>query len=289
MCVGPRLISMRRSDNAGVGGGRQEPRQEGILVARPADDLADLYAVPLHEFIRVRGALAARLRKAGHTDQAAEVARLPKPTLPVWAVNQLARRDEVGLARLLRAAEAMRQAQLGRGDAEVGAAAREYSDAIAQLGQRAEAIVRDAGLKASRAIVDRITATLRGATADPTTREDLHRGRLRLEVPAQGFEVFAGTSPVARPRPAAAHPPPQDRREAARQAARDAKARARVMAAEATLRKRQQEAEALAERAATQQRAADEALSAAAAARQEVERAEAALREARAAVEKVTN
>jgi DNA repair exonuclease SbcCD ATPase subunit len=43
----------------------------------------------------------------------------------------------------------------------------------------------------------RVTATLRGAAADPGRQDDLHHGTLREELHAPGFEVFTGGLPTA--------------------------------------------------------------------------------------------
>ncbi len=68
------------------------------LTRRERDRLA---AVPLGEFVRARNALAKQLREAGRPAEAAEVVRLPKPSAPVWVVNQLARRDAPAVERLV--------------------------------------------------------------------------------------------------------------------------------------------------------------------------------------------
>jgi hypothetical protein len=55
--------------------------------------IARLYALPLTEFTPARNALVTRLRKSGRQDQAEVVKALKKPTLPVWAINQVARQE----------------------------------------------------------------------------------------------------------------------------------------------------------------------------------------------------
>ena len=78
-----------------------------------SDEIDRLYELPLEEFTAARNALA---KETGD----AALKQLKKPTVPAWAVNQLARRREVDMRRLLRAAKA-------RGGAEGGAPRREPS------------------------------------------------------------------------------------------------------------------------------------------------------------------
>ncbi|MDQ5822178.1 MAG: hypothetical protein M3540_12125, partial [Actinomycetota bacterium] len=78
---------------------------------RPVDvdaELDRLYGLPLDEFTKARNDLSARLKKAGATDAAAEVKALPKPSVPAWAVNQLARTRQREVRALLVAAERSR-------------------------------------------------------------------------------------------------------------------------------------------------------------------------------------
>ena len=100
-----------------------------------------LYGLPLEEFVRARNALAARLRKAGQTDAAAEIAALRKPSAPLWAINQLARTDAGAITRLLDATDALRSAQLGRDrGGDPGARAAAQRTALEQIVDRAAAL-----------------------------------------------------------------------------------------------------------------------------------------------------
>ncbi|HLQ24168.1 MAG TPA: hypothetical protein VK132_13220, partial [Gemmatimonadales bacterium] len=65
------------------------------------------------EFVRIRDAVAARLRKAGRRPEAAEVTRLRRPSPALWAVNQLAHEHAGELGAFLTAVDQLRIAQLG--------------------------------------------------------------------------------------------------------------------------------------------------------------------------------
>jgi hypothetical protein len=225
----------------------------------------ELYTASLDEFVRRRDALARTLRKEGRRDEAEAVAKARKPSVPVWAVNQLARRNRPAVDRALEAGEAMRGA-MERGDRDGFAAAqREHGEALRAL--------RDAGRRllgdATDTTLDRLVATLRAASVDEELRPRLAAGRLDDEPEAGGFGALAGlTGAPARPaRRPAKEAPDRDRRERvarAREALRRAKARQRELDAAA------RKAERAAERA---RRDADEAAAA-------VERAERELAEA---------
>ena len=74
-------------------------------------ELDDLFARPLAEFTAARNELARRLRKAGQDDDAARVQALKKPSVPVWTVNQLARRHPDEVKELVAAGTRLREAQ----------------------------------------------------------------------------------------------------------------------------------------------------------------------------------
>src|SRR5918996_3616110 len=89
-------------------GGRY--RQNGVV-----PDVDRLFAVPLEDFVAERKQVAKELREAGERDAAAEVAKLPKPTPPAWALNQLAREEPEAVGAWLDAAEELRDVSASPG------------------------------------------------------------------------------------------------------------------------------------------------------------------------------
>src|SRR5919198_3502911 len=81
------------------------------VVPELESELDDLFGRPLDEFTSARNELARRLKKAGQDDAAARVQALKKPSVPVWAVNQLARRHPDEVQELVAAGERLRTAQ----------------------------------------------------------------------------------------------------------------------------------------------------------------------------------
>jgi len=235
-------------------------------------ELDELYDLPLDDWTRARNDLAARLKKAHQSEQAEQVKALRKPTAATWAVNQLARRSDKGVAKLLEAGEQLRKTQEralgGRASAaDVSAAAKEERDAIRELVAAARSILEAAGNAATPATLDRITETLRTAAVDDAGRELLARGRLDEELSGAGFGSLAAVKLAPRPR--------TDERKAARERVNALRADARRLTKEA------REAEAEADRL---ERDADEARAAANAKRGEADTAATQLAEAEAAL-----
>src|SRR5438309_3675162 len=138
--------------------------------------LERLYAVAPRDFTRARNTLAAELRQARELDAAREVARLRRPSAPLWAVNQLARHARPALERFLDAVDRLRRTQLSdpRGAMEAMRAERVQLEALVQ---RAEHALAEAGYSASADARRRSSATRPGAAADRPDAAPLTHGR----------------------------------------------------------------------------------------------------------------
>jgi hypothetical protein len=218
-------------------------------------ELADLYGLPLEEFTAARNELARRLQKAGDPS-AADVRKLAKPTLPVWAVNQLARREPLAVRRLLAAGDALRKAQEQAlrpgGGASLGKAQAEVREVVRRLADGARGVLADAGRPATAATLDRVVATLSAAATDEQARAALKAGRLEAEVESSGFEALAGME---------LPPPPKKARNEEAQRERELRARLRELEREAS--KAEQDAERAEAEARNKRHAADAARAAA--------------------------
>jgi hypothetical protein len=242
------------------------------VVPEVESELDDLFARPLAEFTAARNELARRLRKAGQEDTAARVQALKKPSVPVWAVNQVARRHADEVRELVDAGSRLRKAQQaafrgGGTDAVREATAAERS-AARTLTRLAHELLAAEGRPATRAVTDRIGALLRAAANDPEAAEILAAGRLTEEVEATGFGAVAGIAPS---RPARVKPRPKADRERQQREQR----RKRLEAQVERFRRAAEEAKAKAERAeaaaAKAQAEAENAREAVAAAEAELE------------------
>jgi hypothetical protein len=248
-----------------------------LRIAGPDDDngaARELYGLPLGEFTRARDELARRLRKDGRRDDADAVKALRKPTTAAWALNQLARRREADVARLLEAGERLRQAQAellaGAGRDELDAAAAEERELVAALARDAAAIAADAGTGSSETLLEKLRATLHAVAADEELARQLAAGRVLRESEAVGvLGVMPAGAPPARRR----QPPPKERGRPARgvreverrlKAARGVErdARRRKEATARTLARASERAARAADQLATAQREEDEAAAA---------------------------
>lgn len=140
-----------------------------------------LFGMPLDRFIPERDALAKRLRATGDREAADRVKALRKPTVPAWALNQIARQDPRGVADVVELGSRLRDAQrraISGGDA---GPLREASEArralVARLGRVAAEILQGTGT-ASAPHEEEITSTLEAAAADEEAGERLRAGRL---------------------------------------------------------------------------------------------------------------
>ncbi|HKB21051.1 MAG TPA: hypothetical protein VKC65_08575 [Gaiellaceae bacterium] len=217
-----------------------------------------LYALPLDEFTARRNELAKRLKKDGEADAAEQVTALVKPSIPAWTINQLARRQKKEVQALLSAGARLRKAQekalTGGGSNALLAAQAEERESVRDLTQRAAAILEEAGRPPTRAVLERIRATLGAAILTDPERATLKAGRLTAEVQVSGFDALAGIRPT----------PP------AKGAPRDELAERRRQKAERERRRKQleQRARELADQAAEAEEAAERAEETAAEARE---------------------
>jgi hypothetical protein len=152
--------------------------------------LDELYSAPLDEFIARRTALAKELKADGRADEAAEVGGARKPSVPLWTVNQLARRNKPAVKKLIDASDALGKA-LAKGDQDAFAAAQKtQTDALRKLRDAARSLLG----KATDPVLERVVSAFRTASVDDELRDALTSGRLTEEPEASGFDALAGLS-----------------------------------------------------------------------------------------------
>jgi hypothetical protein len=185
-------------------------------VAANADEEIDrLYGLEQGEFTAERDALAKRLRK---DDRAAaeRVKALRKPVTAAWAVNQVARGRPKVVGELLKAGDALRDAQakmLSGGDRDiVRRAVEEERDWVERVVEEARAVLSGGDGKATPATLDAIRQTLHAAATSEDVRELVRSGRLVEEQSAAGFGL--GDAPAAPAKPKPAKPKPQKKQPA---------------------------------------------------------------------------
>lgn len=238
-------------------------------------ELERLFELPPAEFTAARNDLARRLKRAGQADAAARVQALRKPTIPVWTINQLARRHPDDVETLIATGDELRAAQeaaLGGGGRDrLRAATSAEREAVRALAQHAQKLLTAAGQRPTPAVLERIAATLRAAALDPRGRELLSAGVLVEELESTGFGAFEGMKLPTRRAPA--------------QRGKGQASAAQERRREERLRKLRERAEKLASAAAEADRAADRAEADAVRERRKADRAGAASERARAELE----
>lgn len=201
-----------------------------------------LYGLPLERFVPERDALAKALRASGEREEAGRVAKLRKPSVAAWAVNQLVRTQGRAMTELLAAGDGVAQAHAdvvsGSGDGRTlrGAAERQRA-AVDALVAAARGLLSSDGHELSPAILDRVADTLHAAALEPEARAQVRHGRLERELRHIGLGVAGlavalpagGPAKRAKPTPGKTTQQPSEPKPdlaAARRAARAAEARA---------------------------------------------------------------
>jgi hypothetical protein len=110
-------------------------------------------------------------------------------------VNQLSRGRELDIQRLVKAGEALEQAQrdaIAGDSAGFDSARRDENDAVRRLREAAEQVLPSA----STAMLDRVAKTLTAAAATQEGRALIKQGRLTEDLEPPGFEALAGLAPA---------------------------------------------------------------------------------------------
>jgi hypothetical protein len=161
-------------------------------------ELDSLFAAPLDDFVAERDALAKRLRADGDRETADRVKALRKPSAAVWAVNQLARRQQKDYRALLAAGDRLRKAQEqvlgGTPPAKLQEAATAERELVDRLTEKGRAVLEVAGHTPTDSMVRRVSGTLHAAATRPDLREAAESGRLEHEEETAGFgfELLSG-------------------------------------------------------------------------------------------------
>jgi hypothetical protein len=161
----------------------------------PTSEIDALFQLPLDEFTAARNALAAKLKKAGRDEEAAQVQGLAKPPIPAWVVNQLYWRHRKALDALLDAGERFRKAQasqLAGKSADMQAPLEARREALSDLATHATALMRASGHPPTPDAQRRITTTLDALATYGRQIDAPRAGRLTDEVQPPGFEALAG-------------------------------------------------------------------------------------------------
>jgi hypothetical protein len=153
-----------------------------VRVTTAYDQAAELlYQGPHESFVAKRQELAAELKRAGDKLSAARLAKLPRPSLSAWAVNQLWWHARSAFDDLFETAE-----QVRAGKAPASGAHRQ---AVSKLTARAKQMLEAHEHGSNEATLRRITMTLSALAAAGSWEPELP-GMLAKDLDPPGFEAF---------------------------------------------------------------------------------------------------
>ena len=154
----------------------------------------ELYQLPLEQFTEKRNALAKNLSGSAKT----KVRQLLKPSVPVWAINQLYWHDRPTYNALVDASDKLRAAHrtlLSGHKADIRKPEQVHRATIERALAKTIGLLEKGGLHASSAVGDTIRRSL---AALPT---DEQPGRLARPPEAAGFTLLTGIKPRPSPEP----------------------------------------------------------------------------------------
>jgi hypothetical protein len=246
-------------------------------------ELDRLYAAPLDEFVAERDALAKQLRSDGDREAADRIKALRKPSAAVWAVNQLARRQQKDYRALLKAGDKLRATQEkvlgGESSEKLQEAAVAERELVDRLTEKGRAVLEVAGHSPTEAMIRRVSGTLHAAATRPDLRDAAENGRLEHEEETAGFGFDLLSSVPAAPK----SKPSEDKRTRERKDA----AHEQVKGAEDALAEARQEAKDAAAEVKRLTRELDRATADEARRGKEVERRERTVEQAQAKLDEL--
>jgi len=160
--------------------------------------IESLFQLPLSEFTAAINSLAAYLKKAGHSDEAARVKGLSRPPISAWTVNQLYWRHRKAYDRLMRSGEQFRDAQaahLSGQSADVRRALDARREALAELSKLAAHVLKEASHQPTPDTMRRVTTTLEALSTYSGSPGAPRGGQLLDDVDPPGFETLAALVP----------------------------------------------------------------------------------------------
>jgi len=141
--------------------------------------VSTLYQAPFGDFVAERKRLSAELKASGDKEGAARLAKLQRPPVSAWAVNQLWWKRRDAFEALLEAAGRVKV-----GEREAAAAHRQ---ALGQLREEAAELLREAGNAATETTLRRVATTLSAVAAQGGFEPD-PPGMLSADRDPPGFE-----------------------------------------------------------------------------------------------------
>ncbi len=157
------------------------------------DRVDALLATPPQQFTAARNALAKQLQGDGLRDAAAEVKRLPRPSVSLWILNQLAREQPAVIDSYLEAAQLLREAHQSGGD--IRAATPPQRDAESRVVAAAGEFARTHDQNVTDTVMRGLREALSSAAADADVAAAVREGRLIREPEAPSIDELLWSMP----------------------------------------------------------------------------------------------
>jgi hypothetical protein len=160
---------------------------------------AELYALPLDEFVAARTAAAKNAAAGTGLSLAAAVRALPKPSVAAWAVNILAAHRPDAVRQLSELGQSMRRAQAALDAGTLRSLAQERRKLLTSVMETVRAVAEQQGRRLSAAVAAEVEQTLRAATVDERAAAAVRSGQLLRVLSADGVDLVDLHDAVAVP------------------------------------------------------------------------------------------
>ncbi len=165
------------------------------------EHLQQIYAAPLADFTTTRDRVSNEL-KDSDPGAAARIKKVRKPTVAIWAANQLASREPDHLEALISAGAAIREATESGDVTRIQKSNKARRENVKRLVAAAKEVLEEAGLGASVSTLERISNTLYVGAVEIEASEKLALGVLDQELNASSLDGL-GSLTVEEPAPGA--------------------------------------------------------------------------------------
>jgi hypothetical protein len=157
----------------------------------------ELYALRPDGFVARRDELAAEAKQAGDRTLAADVKKLPRPSVAAWAVNMLLRHHPDQVEQVLDLGAALREAQESMAGDELRQLGRQRRQLTAAVTRQARSLASELGQKLGDAAVTQVEETLHAAMVDAEAARAIRTGLLAKPLAVTGTEAADVVESVA--------------------------------------------------------------------------------------------
>lgn len=157
----------------------------------------ELYGLTPGEFTARRNQHAKDAKVRGDKDLAAEITKLPKPSVAAWVVNLIARHRPDIIDGVVQLGDALREAQEDFDRERLKDLSRQRQELLRSVAAAGANLAENAGHRVPAAASAEVEQTLQAAMADPNAAAAVQSGRLTRTLASTGVEPVDVTDAVA--------------------------------------------------------------------------------------------